>query len=181
MLYMVTHKKSDAQQQSREISLEKEKDATSSSEKKSAGSQLYHGDNFEFEYPAEWTLHTEGISELALLRPGMSLPDQENLPATDGIYWGDIIIDVHSNPKNLTVEEYFKQSGEWSPFTEELGHESFVLHGNEIFKFNHVPGFLTSSVAYIRNHGFIVEITDVDDEYQDILDQVISTFNFISP
>ena len=136
---------------------------------------------FEFQYPFNWSIRTDGVNDLALLRPGMSFPDKKNLPAHDGTYWGDIVIDIHSNSENSTVAKYLEQSNMWNPFAENLQYKKFTVSGSEIFKFSHIPGFFTSSFAYVNGPKLVVEITDidVDDEFGDkILDQILSTFRF---
>ncbi|MDP3735602.1 MAG: HEPN domain-containing protein [bacterium] len=139
---------------------------------------------FEFQYPSTWSIRTDGINDLSLLRPGMKLPSKENLPSHDGVYWGDILIDIFSNPDNLSIEEYLSKPGNtWKPFDQNLPFDQIAIkNGGEIFIFRNIPGFFISSFAYIKGKRPIIEIADIDieDEFrEEIFNHILSTFKFI--
>lgn len=140
--------------------------------------KIYRNDKYGFElkYPSDWSYLDTGKPYIIAFFPPGKKPDLKLE------YFGDIFIDVASNPQLLDFETFYKVSESGNFFEAAESGRFFNVGEFKAVKLANVPGYLPSTMVILEKESFMFEISDFDNHNQSngIFDALISSFKFIN-
>lgn len=111
--------------------------------------------------PDGWTSNALSERETALLPPGKAADQALE-------YSGDLIVEIHENPRRLAPVEYFRQQGK-VPYLDAVsaGVETRTIGDRTSIITKDVPGPVPSTVAILDFGDSYITVTDVNNNHQD--------------